>query len=65
MVIDLSTLTKMTAGCDLWAVTTSLSVDSFTTATKLAAGTHDAGTKTCTYKVALAANTVYALVLSN
>lgn len=53
----------MTAGCDLWAVTTSLSVDSFTTATRLAAGTLGSGA--CTYKVALAANTVYALVLTN
>lgn len=55
----------MTMGCDVWAVTTTLDVESFTTASRLA--TADVVTSSddhaCTWEVDLAANTAYALVL--
>lgn len=57
-----SALTKVPAGCNLWPVTTSLDVSSFTTATRIK-GTLSGGL--CSYLVALNANTVYALVLSD
>jgi len=55
-------LKKTTVGCNVWAVTTSLDVATFTTATVYDKGTASAGV--CTYKKALAANTVYALVFA-
>jgi len=58
----LSTLTKVPAGCHLWAVSTSLDVASFKTADRIK-GT--LSSNLCTYAVALSANTVYALVLSD
>jgi hypothetical protein len=59
---DLSALTKVPAGCNLWPVTTSLDVSSMAKASKIA-GALSGGL--CTYAVALNANTVYALVLDD
>lgn len=52
-------------GCDLWEVTTTLDVESFTTASRLATATvvDNAPDYECTWDVDLAANTAYALVL--
>lgn len=53
-------------GCDVWAVTTTLDVESFTDANRLATATvvdGNAPDYECTWDVDLAANTAYALVL--
>lgn len=60
--MDVSTLKKTTNGCNVWAVTTSLDVNTMADKDALK-GTLAKGE--CTWKVALAANTVYALVLDD